>query len=289
MSEMRVLSGLSEISADHDGIICDVWGVLHNGREPHLKAAEALRRFRRECGPVVLLSNAPRLVPTLLKHFEIIGVPTDCFDAIVTSGMAARNDLIARGREHGMGRRLKMFHLGPERDRDVFDGLAIDCVAADDAEIILCTGLFDDEHETPEDYEAQATDWQARGLTMLCANPDLVVQRGGQLIYCAGAVAALYERLGGTVVYFGKPHPAVYDVTLDSLRRVSGRTITRPLAIGDAMATDLKGANAMGVEALFIAHGIHAAELGEVTGENLSQLFDKAGVRASAAMRELVW
>lgn len=244
-----------------------------------------MRRFRAECGPVVLLSNAPRMAATLLKQFEIIGVPTDCFDGIVTSGMAARNDLMARG----YGRRLKMFHLGPERDRDVFDGLALDCVAADDAEIILCTGLFDDNSETPEDYEAQATDWQRRGLTMLCANPDLVVQRGGQLIYCAGAVAALYEKLGGKVVYFGKPYPAIYDVTLDSLRRVSGRTLTRPLAIGDAMATDLKGANAMGVEALFIAHGIHAAELGEVTGENLSQLFDKAGVRASAAMRELVW
>lgn len=284
---MRVLSGLSEISADHDGIICDVWGVLHNGREPYLKAAEALRRFRRECGPVVLLSNAPRLVATLLKQFEAIGVPTDCFDAIVTSGMAARGDLMARG--HELGRRLKMFHLGPERDRDVFDGLAIDAVTADEAEIVLCTGLFDDDHETPADYEERLTALQARGLTMLCANPDLVVQRGGQLVYCAGALAALYERLGGTVVYFGKPHPAIYDVTLDTLRKVSGRTISKPLAIGDAMATDLKGANAMGVEALFIAHGIHAAELGEVTTETLAQLFDTAGVRASAAMRELVW
>ncbi|HTO41241.1 MAG TPA: TIGR01459 family HAD-type hydrolase [Rhizomicrobium sp.] len=282
---MRVLSGLSEISADHDGIICDVWGVLHNGREPYLKAAEALRRFRSERGPVVLLSNAPRLVPTLLKQFEAIGVPTDCFDAIVTSGMAARGDLIARGH----GRRLKMFHLGPERDGDVFDGLDIESVAAQDAEIVLCTGLFDDDHETPADYEERLTALQGRGLTMLCANPDLVVQRGGQLVYCAGALAARYEQLGGTVAYFGKPHPAIYDVTLDTLRKVSGRTIAKPLAIGDAMATDLKGANAMGVEALFIAHGIHAAELGEVTTESLSQLFDKAGVRASAAMRELVW
>lgn len=262
-----------------------MWGVLHNGREPYLKAAEALRRFRSERGPVVLLSNAPRLVPTLLKQFEAIGVPTDCFDAIVTSGMAARGDLIARGH----GRRLKMFHLGPERDGDVFDGLDIESVAAQDAEIVLCTGLFDDDHETPADYEERLTALQGRGLTMLCANPDLVVQRGGQLVYCAGALAARYEQLGGTVAYFGKPHPAIYDVTLDTLRKVSGRTIAKPLAIGDAMATDLKGANAMEVEALFIAHGIHAAELGEVTTESLSQLFDKAGVRASAAMRELVW
>lgn len=285
MSDIQILSGLHDIASDYDSLICDVWGVLHNGREPFLAAAEALRRFRDERGPVVLLSNAPRLVATLLKQFAQIGVPTDCFDAIVTSGVAARAELSARAR----GGPLSMLHLGPERDRDVFEGLNVESVAAEAAQVVLCTGLFDDDHETPDDYAERLSALKARRLTMLCANPDIVVQRGGQLVYCAGALAREYQKIGGEVLYFGKPYPAIYDLTLDTMRKVTGRTLTRPLAVGDGMATDLAGANGMGFDALFIAHGIHAAELGEMTTESLAQLFEKTGVRARAAMRELVW
>jgi HAD superfamily hydrolase (TIGR01459 family) len=124
---------------------------------------------------------------------------------------------------------------------------------------------------------------------MLCANPDQVVQRGGQLVYCAGALARAYEKIEGEVVYFGKPYPAIYDLALETMRQATRRTITRVLAVGDAVETDLKGANAMGFDALFVAHGIHAAELGEMTTETLAQLFEKTGVNARAAMRELVW
>ncbi len=285
MSESLLLSGLHEIASAYDGLVCDVWGVLHNGREPFLAAADALRRFRHERGPVVLLSNAPRLVATLLKQFHQIGVPTDCFDAIMTSGVAAREDLSVRSR----GRTLPMLHLGPERDRDVFEGLNVDSVDADNAEIVLCTGLWDDDHETPDDYVDLLAKLKARGLTMLCANPDIVVQRGGGLVYCAGALAREYEKLGGDVAYFGKPHPAIYDLTLNAMRKTTGRTVTRLLAVGDGVETDLRGANGMGIDALFIAHGIHAAELGEMTTGTLGQLFDKTGVQACAAMRELVW
>jgi HAD superfamily hydrolase (TIGR01459 family) len=212
-------------------------------------------------------------------------VPTDCFDAVVTSGVAARSELAARARGH----KLAMFHLGPERDRDVFEGLDVESVSADEAEVVLCTGLFDDDHETPDDYAGRLAELKERSLTMLCANPDIVVQRGGQLIYCAGALAREYEKIGGEVIYFGKPHPAIYDLTLETMRKTCGRTVTRVLAVGDGMATDLAGANAMGFDALFVAHGIHAAELGEMTHETLAQLFEKTGVRARAAMRELVW
>jgi HAD superfamily hydrolase (TIGR01459 family) len=212
-------------------------------------------------------------------------VPTDCFDAVVTSGVAARSELATRAR----GRKLAMFHLGPERDRDVFEGLDVENVSADEAEVVLCTGLFDDDHETPEDYAGRLAELKERSLTMLCANPDIVVQRGGQLVYCAGALAREYEKIGGEVIYFGKPHPAIYDLTLETMRKTCGRTVTRVLAVGDGMATDLAGANAMGFDALFVAHGIHAAELGEMTHETLAQLFEKTGVRARAAMRELVW
>jgi HAD superfamily hydrolase (TIGR01459 family) len=284
-SNIQILSGLHDIADDYDALVCDVWGVLHNGRMPFLAAADALRAFRERRGPVVLLSNAPRLVATLMKQFEHIGVPTDCFDAVVTSGVAARSELAARAR----GRKLAMFHLGPERDRDVFEGLDVENVSADEAEVVLCTGLFDDDHETPEDYAGRLAELKERSLTMLCANPDIVVQRGGQLVYCAGALAREYEKIGGEVIYFGKPHPAIYDLTLETMRKTCGRTVTRVLAVGDGMATDLAGANAMGFDALFVAHGIHAAELGEMTHETLAQLFEKTGVRARAAMRELVW
>lgn len=284
-SNIQILSGLHDIADDYDALVCDVWGVLHNGRVPFLAAADALRAFRDRRGPVVLLSNAPRLVGTLMKQFEHIGVPTDCFDAVVTSGVAARSELAARAR----GRKLAMFHLGPERDRDVFEGLDVENVSANEAEVVLCTGLFDDDHETPDDYAGRLAELKERSLTMLCANPDIVVQRGGQLIYCAGALAREYEKIGGEVIYFGKPHPAIYDLTLETMRKTCGRTVTRVLAVGDGMATDLAGANAMGFDALFVAHGIHAAELGEMTHETLAQLFEKTGVRARAAMRELVW
>jgi HAD superfamily hydrolase (TIGR01459 family) len=284
-SNIQILSGLHDIADDYDALVCDVWGVLHNGRMPFLAAADALRAFRERRGPVVLLSNAPRLVATLMKQFEHIGVPTDCFDAVVTSGVAARSELAARARGH----KLAMFHLGPERDRDVFEGLDVESVSADEAEVVLCTGLFDDDHETPDDYAGRLAELKERSLTMLCANPDIVVQRGGQLVYCAGALAREYEKIGGEVIYFGKPHPAIYDLTLETMRKTCGRTVTRVLAVGDGMATDLAGANAMGFDALFVAHGIHAAELGEMTHETLAQLFEKTGVRARAAMRELVW
>jgi len=285
MDDIRIISGLSDIAGEYDALVCDVWGVLHNGKEPFLAAADALRKFRADRGPVVLLSNAPRLVPTLMKQFETIGVPLDCFDAVVTSGVAARDDLLWRTRD----KTLPMLHLGPGRDCDVFEGLNVAEVEADQAEIVLCTGLYHDDHETPDDYAELLAKLKEKELTMLCANPDQVVQRGGQLVYCAGALARAYEKIEGEVVYFGKPYPAIYDLALETMRQTTRRTITRVLAVGDAMETDLKGANAMGFDALFIAHGIHAAELGEMTTETLVQLFEKTGVNARAAMRELVW
>jgi HAD superfamily hydrolase (TIGR01459 family) len=285
MDDIRILSGLGDIAGEYDALVCDVGGVLHNGQEPFLAAAEALRKFREERGPVVLLSNAPRLVATLMKQFEQIGVPKDCFDAVVTSGVAAREELLWRTR----GKTLPILHLGPERDRDVFEGLNVTAVEAEAAEIVLCTGLYHDDHETPDDYADLLARLKDKGLTMLCANPDIVVQRGGALIYCAGALAKAYEKLGGEAVYFGKPYPAIYDLALETMRKATRRTVTRVLAVGDGMETDLKGAGTMGFDALFIAHGIHAAELDEMTPQTLTQLFEKAGVTARAAMRELVW
>jgi HAD superfamily hydrolase (TIGR01459 family) len=280
-----ILSGLHEIAHDYDALICDVWGVLHNGAGAHAPAVDALKRFRGECGPVVLLSNAPRPVGDLEEQLKKLGVLKDCYDAIMTSGVAAREDL-ARRTEGG---RLAIYHLGPERDRGVFEGLPIDCVEANKARVVLCTGLFDDDIETPDDYHGLLDEFRSRGLAMLCANPDFVVQRGGKLVYCAGAIAKAYEKIGGSVVYYGKPYVPIYQPVLDAARAAAGREILRPLAIGDGLETDVRGANNAGLDCLFIADGIHGEEIGEVTDASLARLFGKAELSARAAMRALVW
>jgi len=279
-SPPQILSGFREIAAQYDALVCDVWGVLHNGVKAFEPACEALKKFRAERGPVVLLSNAPRPETDLKAQFAKFGVPHDCYDAIVTSGGAARADLAERAKKG----RLRMYHLGPERDRGVFDGLAIDCVEPDDSEIVLCTGLFDDDFETPDDYSDTLAGLKARGLVMICANPDLVVQRGGVLVYCAGALAEAYEKIGGKVIYYGKPHPPIYKLTL-----AAAPGARRALAIGDGLKTDVKGANAAGLDALFIGNGIHGEHVEPFTPQHLNELFAGEGVSARAAMRTLVW
>lgn len=276
----RILSAFREIAYDYDALICDVWGVLHDGKHAFEGACDALKEFRQRRGPVVLLSNAPRPVSDLEKQFSQFGVPNDCYDAIVTSGAAARNDLEKRSKRET----VKFLHLGPERDKGVFEGLNVESVDAAHAEIVLCTGLFDDNVETPDDYSDMLDEMKGRGLTMLCANPDLVVQRGGELVYCAGALAKAYEGIGGAVVYYGKPYKPIYEMTL-----AAAKGAKRPLAIGDGIATDLRGAMGAGLDALFIADGIHGEDVEPFTEPHIAGLLAKEGVLARAAMRTLVW
>jgi HAD superfamily hydrolase (TIGR01459 family) len=273
----QILSGLREIASDYDALVCDVWGVLHDGQAARQEAVDALRQFRRTRGRVVLLSNAPRPKRDVEAMFGRLGVALDCYDEIVTSGIATRADLETR-------KPSRMFHLGPERDRGIFEGLGIELTDIGEAEIVLNSGLFDDDVETPADYKERLAQMKLRGLLMLCANPDWVVQRGGKLIHCAGALANEYEKIGGEVVYYGKPMTAIYEFV-----RAAAPDAKRMLAIGDGLHTDVKGANAAGIDALFIADGIHGEEIGAITPEHMAELFAKAGVRARAAMRALVW
>ncbi|MEI9889028.1 MAG: TIGR01459 family HAD-type hydrolase [Rhizomicrobium sp.] len=277
---VKLPAHFAEIAPGYDTLICDVWGVLHNGATAYSAACAALKTFRDRHGRVVLLSNAPRPGSDIEEQFARFGVPLDCYDTIVTSGGAAREDLARRAGHGG----LAILHLGPVRDRGVYDGLKIELTDAAGAELVLCTGPYDDETETPDDYRDRLADLKARDLTMLCANPDLVVQRGGKLVYCAGSLAKAYEAIGGKVVYYGKPHLPIYD----HVRAVAGGA-PRPLAIGDGLYTDIKGANAAGIDALFIADGIHGEDVTEFTPAHLEKLFAQAGVHAAAAMRALVW
>lgn len=273
----RLITGLSEIAPEHDALICDIWGVVHNGQAPFPEAAEALRRFRREHGRVVLLSNAPRSPAQVEEQFGRIGVANDFYDAIVTSGGATREDLRRRGP-------VSLYYIGPDWDLAMLDGLTVKRTGIARADIAVCIGLKDDLTETPDDYADMLAEMQARGLLMLCANPDLQVHRGKRLCWCAGSLAKAYEKIGGRVTYYGKPYPAIYQEAL----KAAGEP-RRPLAIGDALITDLKGAKAAGMEALFIADGLHGEEIEPYTARHLGEMFAVHHVSAKAAMRALKW
>ena len=277
----RLITGLSELADEYDALICDIWGVVHNGHTPFPAAIEALARFRQTRGPVVLLTNAPRTSESVVDQFRAIGVPADCYDAIVTSGGAAREHLAARAREKGA---VPLYYIGPERDAAVFAGLDVLRAGIADAKISLCTGLVDDLTETPAQYADILAAMAKRKLPMICANPDLKVHRGPQLCWCAGALARDYEAIGGEVIYYGKPRLPIYDVA-----KAQTNGARRILAIGDGLATDIKGANLAGLDVLFIADGVHGEEVEPYTEAHLAQLFAGAGVHALAAARALTW
>ena len=281
-SSPLLIAGLSEIAPHYDGAICDVWGVLHNGREMFAPAIDAMRRFRAAHGPVVLLSNAPRPPEGVTALFDKLGIPHDFYDAVVTSGGEAREDLVRRTAN---GKRLKLFYLGPSRDHPLFEGLNIELTGAEEAELVLCTGFYDDETETPDDYRDLLEHFRLRGLPFLCANPDIVVQRGDKLIYCAGAIARLYEKMGGEVIYYGKPYAPVFVAATKELHKV--RAGNRPLVIGDGPETDIIGANRAGIDALFIVGGIHGSLVGDPSG--VAKMLSESGAQARALMPALSW
>lgn len=278
----RRIAGLADMAAAYDGLLCDIWGVVHNGVEAHAPALDALVRFRDGGGSVVLVTNAPRPAEEVRRQLRALAVPDRAYDAVISSGDVTRRLLDER-----KGR--SFYHLGPARDRRVFAGFEAGLAPAETAAFILCTGLFDDDAETPENYRGLLARLAGRRLEMVCANPDLVVERGGRLVYCAGALAELYARLGGRVVYAGKPHRPIYDTALSVLSRIRGAPVPlrRVLAVGDSVRTDLAGAAGAGLDALFIVGGIHAGEAG---GDGaVAHLFEAAGALPRAVMEALRW
>lgn len=244
---------LGDITEGFDVILSDVWGVLHNGVSAFPDAAIALRTAREAGKTVVLITNSPRPAPGVIAQLRVLGVPDEAYDRIITSGDVTRG-LIAEGPK-------KVFLLGPERDMPLLEGLDVEVVGEAEADSVVCTGFFDDETETPEDYTDMLKSFVARKVPMICANPDLVVERGERIIPCAGAMAAYYEQLGGEVRIAGKPHAPIYEACLAAAEKVRGAFAKdRVLAIGDGMPTDVKGAIASGLNLLYISGGIHAAE-----------------------------
>lgn len=284
MTALRFVEHLRELTSDTDVIFSDIWGVVHNGLESFPAACAALTNFRREGGTVVLITNAPRPADSVQRQLRKFGVPDEAYDAIVSSGDLTRNFVSDR-----IGQ--TMFWLGPERDNSIYRGLDAAFAPIESADYIVCTGPFDDEIETAEDYRAMMTTARERNLPFICANPDLVVERGDRLVYCAGAIAELYRELGGDVVFYGKPHRPIYEraAALAAETRGGPTPLKRILAIGDSVRTDVAGAQTFGIDCLFVIRGIHAEQF-----EGLDPL-DPAAVRElfdhppKALMRELVW
>jgi len=279
-----ILTSIGELAADSDAWIVDIWGVMHDGVRAHSRAADACRAFRAAGGSVALLSNAPRPFQSVVRQLDALGVPRDAYDFGVTSGDMTREiiaEMIASGRDR------PLLHVGPERDRGLFDGLGVQFAAADAAELVVCSGLFDDASETPADYAELLRSLSARGVPMICANPDIKVERGQALVYCAGALAGAYQAIGGTVTYAGKPYDAIYRRTLVEIARLRGLAVPneRVLAIGDGIDTDLKGAYAAGLRSVFIASAVHLPE--GLSARSLDRLFSDRPFAPIAALPAL--
>ena len=276
------------LAPDYDVVLCDVWGVVHNGIAATVPACDALARFRAGGGTVMLITNAPRAANVVQQYCDKLHVPHDAYDGIVSSGDVTRDVIIHR-------RGQTVFHIGPKRDVSVFSELGIEAFApAETADFVVCTGLFEDDRETPENYRPLLGRLRERKLPMVCANPDLVVERGDRLVYCAGAIADLYGSLGGDVLYAGKPHRPIYESALAKAAALRGRKppLARVLAIGDSVRTDLAGASAFGIDCVFVTAGIHAEELGGRENPDaalLASKFADAKVFPKAVMRRLVW
>jgi len=277
----RLITALSDVSAQYRAVFCDLWGCLHNGRTPFAAAVAALQAFRAQGGVVVLVTNAPRPKPSVVNQLDSMGVPRDCYDEVVSSGDAAQYALVTGA----VGRRI--YHIGPEKDNAFFTQFADDLqdtVAAEvpitkcaliDAEGIVCTGLFDDLTETPEDYRATLLYAKVNGLKLLCANPDIVVDMGETRLFCAGAIAQAYDAMGGESLYFGKPYPPIYDLARRRLAAINPQiTPEETLCIGDGIHTDIQGGISEGLDTLFITGGLAADQFGADSSNPDSGLLD---------------
>jgi len=280
--------GLAEVAQRYDVLFCDVWGVIHDGREAFPGPCAALARWRTQCGPVILISNSPRPRDEVARQLDDLGAPREAWSALVTSGDVTRDLLAARAPGPA-------WWIGPERDGTLFDGSGVAFSRLEDAAFIACTGLEDDETQTPEDYRNDLARAAARGLEMICANPDRVVQRGDRLIWCAGALAEIYASLGGVVAMAGKPFAPIYRRAFAQAARALGRDVDprRVLVIGDGVATDIAGANRQGLDVAFVTGGIHADQFVETHGgvgpQKARAFLEAGGTSAHWLMSQLAW
>jgi len=282
----QLVSGLSQIASYYDAVLCDVWGVIHDGKKGFQGAVKALREFRKH-GPVVLITNAPVRNERVTRLFPGLSVPDDCYDAVVSSGDATRNELkrVAPG---------PVYRIEYTEDRGLYEGLNLEF--SDDpavAKVISCTSLREYPNGTPEPYREELTRLAAHGLPMICANPDVQFRHGDRLVWSAGSLAKIYEEVGGKVIRPGKPDAPIYQLAMERVEQLAGRSVTpeKVLCIGDGPATDVLGARRQGMDALFIGGGIHGHAI-NAGGDFLMEarkVLQADGAFARWAMPELEW
>jgi HAD superfamily hydrolase (TIGR01459 family) len=284
MNTLRFAERLRDLVDGVDVLLSDIWGVVHNGLAAFPDACDALYRFRAQGGTVILITNAPRPADSVQRQLRKLSIADDTYDAIVSSGDLTRHFIADHPGK-------KMFWIGPERDYSIYRGLDASLAPLEKADYIVCTGLFDDETESAENYRAMLLQARERKLTLVCANPDIVVERGDRLIYCAGAVAELYLELGGEAIFYGKPHRPIYERALALAAERRGHAVQsgRVLAIGDSVRTDLAGAHGFGIDCLFVTRGIHAEEFEGIDQLDPGSVMELFGHPPRAMMRELRW
>ena len=284
MTSLRFVEQLRGLVDGVEVILSDIWGVVHNGLESFPEACAALHTYRQRGGTVILITNAPRPADSVQRQLRKLGVADETYDAIVSSGDLTRNFVADHPGK-------KMFWIGPDRDSSIHRGLDAVMAPLEQADYIVCTGLFDDETESAEDYRVMMLQAREHRLPLICANPDIVVERGDRLIYCAGAVAELYRELGGEVIFYGKPHRPIYEraMALAAERRGQPTSLDRVLAIGDSVRTDLNGALGFGIDCLFLTRGIHSEEFEGIDQLDPASVKELFGHPPRALMRELRW
>jgi HAD superfamily hydrolase (TIGR01459 family) len=282
---MRFIESLDAVAHNYDAVLCDVWGVIHNGRSIFAPAAAALTRYRAGGGRVILVTNVPKPRGPIPAQLDRLGFARAAWDGLVTSGDAIRAELAPRAPG-------PMYKIGPAGDESLWEGLGLSFAPLGEAAFMGISGLNDDVRETPADYAEILAAARARDLELLCANPDILVRVGERLVWCAGAVARDYAALGGRVVMAGKPHAPIYQLAYRELESLLGRAIdkTRLLAIGDGIATDIKGANAEALDCLLVASGMHGEALktnGALDPAKLEAALAAEGARADFVIEAL--
>ncbi|MGC6471448.1 MAG: TIGR01459 family HAD-type hydrolase [Parvibaculales bacterium] len=245
------IPGLAPLRKEYDVLLCDVWGVIHNGLCLFDGVNQALTSWRDSGGKVVLLTNAPRPAATVQKRLDALNLDRKAYDDILSSGDAAR-DMLKERAAQGQA----CHFVGAGKDTDLLEGIDIKLTSAEDADFILLTGMANDEVETPEDYRAAIGLWKEHNLPLICANPDRIVQIGDKVMYCAGALAEIYEQMGGRVIWLGKPYLPIYDTAAARINKLTDVHKSKVLAIGDGHKTDVPGANAAGYDVLYVTGGL---------------------------------
>ena len=281
---LRFVERLRDVIGGVEVVLSDIWGVVHNGLESFPDACAALHSYREQGGVVILITNAPRPADSVQRQLRKLGVADETYDAIVSSGDLTRNFVADHPGK-------KLYWVGPDRDSSIHRGLDPAMSDLESADYIICTGLFDDETESAEDYRPTLMTALARKVPLICANPDIVVERGDRLIYCAGAIAELYRELGGEVVFYGKPHRPIYEraMALAAERRGQPAELRHVLAIGDSVRTDLTGALNFGIDCLFVTRGIHSEEFAGIDQLDPASVRELFGHPPKALIRELRW